>query len=54
VVWLAYTVRGRPFDAEFDADILSIFKDFYHLELTETQLRTLTGSQLPPPVPIAR
>jgi iron complex transport system substrate-binding protein len=43
MVWLAYIVRGRPFDAEFDADIRSIFKDFYHLELTEAQLRRLKG-----------
>jgi iron complex transport system substrate-binding protein len=57
IVWLAYTVRGRPFDAEFDADIRSIFKDFYHLELTEAQLRKLTGTSgpsLPSPAPIAQ
>jgi iron complex transport system substrate-binding protein len=57
IVWLAYAVRSRPFDAEFDADIRSIFKDFYHLELTEAQLRKLTGpsaASFPSPVPIAR
>jgi iron complex transport system substrate-binding protein len=57
IVWLAYTVRGRPFDAEFDGDVRSIFKDFYHLELTEAQLRKLTGTSGPSlssPVPISR
>jgi iron complex transport system substrate-binding protein len=41
VVWLAYVARGRAFDAEFDADIRAIFRDFYHLELSDPQLRTL-------------
>jgi iron complex transport system substrate-binding protein len=45
VVWLAYVVRGRAFDAEFDSDIRGIFKDFYHLDLTDAQLRKLTGPQ---------
>jgi iron complex transport system substrate-binding protein len=45
VVWLAYAVRGRALDAEFDADIRSFFTDFYHLDLTDPQLRKLTGRQ---------
>jgi iron complex transport system substrate-binding protein len=43
VAWLAYAVRGRAFDAEFDADIRGFFKDFYHLDLTDAQLRKLLG-----------
>jgi iron complex transport system substrate-binding protein len=42
VVWLAYVLRGRQPDAEFDADIRGFFRDFYHLDLTESQLRRLT------------
>jgi len=36
--------RGRNFDAEFEADIRLFFRDFYHLELTDAQLRTLLVS----------
>jgi iron complex transport system substrate-binding protein len=43
LVWLAYTLSARPFDAQFDADIRGFFKDFYHLELTEQQLRKLVA-----------
>ena len=35
IAWLAYAVRARAFDAEFDADIRGFFKDFYHLDLTD-------------------
>jgi iron complex transport system substrate-binding protein len=45
VVWLAYVLRGRGFDAEFDADIRAVFSDFYHLELTDQQLRKLVAAQ---------
>ncbi len=45
VVWLAHAVRGRAFDADFDADIRACFRDFYHLEPTDAQLRKLVGSQ---------
>ncbi len=41
LAWLAYVVRGRVFDPSFEADIRSFFRDFYHLELTDTQLRKL-------------
>jgi iron complex transport system substrate-binding protein len=44
IVWLAYVVRGRTFDAQFDADIRGIFSEFYHLELTDAQLRKLIGA----------
>jgi iron complex transport system substrate-binding protein len=43
LVWLAYTLSARPFDAQFDADIRGFFSDFYHLELTEQQLRRLVA-----------
>jgi iron complex transport system substrate-binding protein len=46
MAWLAYVARGRSFDAEFEADILSFFADFYHLELTDTQITTLLGRPL--------
>jgi iron complex transport system substrate-binding protein len=43
VVWLAYVLRGRAFDAGFDSDIRGLFKDLYHLDLTDAQMRTLVG-----------
>jgi iron complex transport system substrate-binding protein len=44
VAWLSYVVRGRTFDAGFNADVRAFFRDFYHLELTDAQLRRLVGS----------
>lgn len=44
LVWLAYTLSGRPFDAQFDGDIRGFFRDFYHLELTGQQLRKLVAT----------
>ena len=41
VAWLAYVARGRTFDTEFEADIRTFFNDFYHLDLTEVQMRKL-------------
>jgi iron complex transport system substrate-binding protein len=41
VAWLAYVARGQAFDAAFDADIRSFYRDFYHLELTDAQYRAL-------------
>jgi iron complex transport system substrate-binding protein len=41
LMWLAYVARGRPFDAPLDADLRSFYRTFYHLELSETQMRTL-------------
>ncbi len=43
VVWLAYVAAGRSFDAAFDDDIRAFYRDFYHLELSESQLRRLRG-----------
>jgi iron complex transport system substrate-binding protein len=45
VAWLAYVARGRSFDAEFEGDIRAFFKEFYHLELTDAQLRRLLAGQ---------
>ncbi len=45
IAWLAYVVRARAFDAEFDADIRGFFRDFYHLDLTDAQMRKLLGGQ---------
>ncbi len=41
VAWLAYVARGRSFDAEFEADVRSLFRELYHLELTAPQIRKL-------------
>jgi iron complex transport system substrate-binding protein len=45
LMWLAYVAAGRAFDAELDADVRGFFKDFYHLELTDQQSRTLVGAR---------
>lgn len=41
LVWLAYRLVERPFDAVFDTEIRSFFQDFYHVALSEAQLRYL-------------
>jgi iron complex transport system substrate-binding protein len=41
LIWLAYVAQQRAFDAEFAADVRAVFRDFYHLDLTEQQLQTL-------------
>ena len=41
VIWLAYVAAGRPFDAAFNDEIRRFYTDFYHLGLTDGQLRTL-------------
>jgi iron complex transport system substrate-binding protein len=43
LIWLAYVLRERTFDAEFAADVRAFFRDFYHLDLTDQQLQTLVG-----------
>jgi iron complex transport system substrate-binding protein len=43
VAWLAYVAAGREFDGALREDIRGFFSDFYHLALTEAQLRTLLG-----------
>ena len=32
---------GRAFDAELERDIRALYRDFYHLELTDVQLQAL-------------
>lgn len=44
VIWLAAVARSRPFDTAFDSEVRAFFKDFYHLELTEPQLRKLLAA----------
>jgi iron complex transport system substrate-binding protein len=44
VAWLAYVAQGRGFDADFEADVRSFFRDFYHLDITGSQLRKLLGA----------
>jgi iron complex transport system substrate-binding protein len=41
VIWLAYAARGRPFDAEFRAEVSRVFAAFYHVTPTEAQLDRL-------------
>jgi iron complex transport system substrate-binding protein len=43
VIWLAYVLQERAFDAEFATDLRAFFRDFYHLELTDSQLQKLVG-----------
>jgi iron complex transport system substrate-binding protein len=43
LVWLAYVAAGRTFDAPFRDDIRAIFRDFYHLDLTDAQLQKLVA-----------
>jgi iron complex transport system substrate-binding protein len=44
VMWLAYVAAGRPFDAEFHADVRGFYRDFYHLELSDAQLARVLGA----------
>lgn len=43
VIWLAYVLQERAFGAEFATDLRAFFRDFYHLELTDSQLQKLVG-----------
>jgi hypothetical protein len=43
VVWLAYVAAGHSFETAFADDIRAFYRDFYHLELSEAQLRRLRG-----------
>jgi iron complex transport system substrate-binding protein len=44
VAWLAYVARGRSFDAEFEADVRSIFRELYHIDLTASQIQKLLST----------
>jgi iron complex transport system substrate-binding protein len=43
LIWLAYAVPGREFDAEFFADIALLFRELYHIEPSAAQLAELVG-----------
>ncbi len=43
VAWLAYVARGRNVDGEFDADLRTLFRELYHVELTDAQIRSLVA-----------
>jgi iron complex transport system substrate-binding protein len=43
LIWLAYVLQGRAFDAQFAEDVRAFFREFYHLELTDQQLQKLVG-----------
>jgi iron complex transport system substrate-binding protein len=45
LIWLAYVLQERAFDAEFAADVRSFFREFYHLDLTDQQLQTLVARE---------
>ena len=47
LVWLAYKASDRAFDAAFYAEIRGFYRDFYHLELTESQMRIVLGASDP-------
>ena len=41
LAWLAYVARGQRFDADLESDVRLLFRELYHLELTEQQLQKL-------------
>jgi iron complex transport system substrate-binding protein len=43
LVWLAYVVPGRDFDAEFYADVTTLFEALYHVSPSNEQLRALVA-----------
>jgi iron complex transport system substrate-binding protein len=43
VMWLAYVAAGRPFDDAFHADVRTFYRDFYHVELSDAQIKKLLG-----------
>lgn len=45
LVWLAYTLSARAPDAEFFADVRGLFAAYYHLDLTNEQIKTLVTSR---------
>ena len=40
-MWLAYVAQGRPFDETFYDDVRGFFRDFYHVSVTDEQVRRL-------------
>ena len=49
VGWLAYVAAGRQFDEALTSEIRGFYRDFYHLELTDTQLQRLAPDNSPQP-----
>ncbi len=45
MIWLAYALPGRAFDAAFHNDVEAFFVTFYHVKPTEEQLRKLLEKQ---------
>ncbi len=43
LMWLAYALRERAFDTVFYDDVRVFFQEFYHVELTDAQVRRLVG-----------
>jgi iron complex transport system substrate-binding protein len=41
LIWLAYVLPGRPFDDAFFAQVRAFYESFYHVQLTDEQLREL-------------
>jgi iron complex transport system substrate-binding protein len=41
LMWLAYVLPGRAFDAPFYDQVRGFFNDFYHVELGDPSLRKL-------------
>ena len=44
LAWLAYVARGQKFDAAFEQDVRTFYNDFYHLQLTDSQMQMLVAS----------
>jgi iron complex transport system substrate-binding protein len=44
LVWLAYVLRNREFDADFYADVRSLFAIYYHVEVADADIRNLVSS----------
>jgi iron complex transport system substrate-binding protein len=45
MVWMAYALPGRDFDAAFLAEARAFFATFYHVTPTDEQLRALLGAR---------
>ncbi|HVY67227.1 MAG TPA: ABC transporter substrate-binding protein [Gammaproteobacteria bacterium] len=41
LVWLAYVLPAKPFDDAFLADIRSLFRTYYHVDVTDAQIHSL-------------
>lgn len=48
VVWMAYVLRGQPFDDAFFADVRSAFETFYHVTPSREQLERLVATSRRP------